>query len=142
VRSAALAKPDKRNREGEAENAARLAAVDARIAIVDIELAANLPDYSASPALLSVEKVQAQLAADEVLYCISIHRIKASQLSTWCPKTTDQVLINIFTRRLRHVDGETAGTIVKRARPECGESVGWLNQLRKTPTLGANLAAC
>jgi hypothetical protein len=61
--------PDKRNREAEAENLVRLAAIDARIAIIDKELAANFPDYAAlaSPAPLSVEEVQAQLAADEAL---------------------------------------------------------------------------
>jgi hypothetical protein len=62
---------------------------------------------------LSVEKVQAQLTADEALYRISIHRIKASQLPTWSAKTTDQALI-IFTRRWRqalgHVDEETGRT--------------------------------
>jgi CHAT domain-containing protein/tetratricopeptide (TPR) repeat protein len=70
VRSAAVAEaPDKRNREAEAENIGRLAAIDARIAIIDKELAANFPDYTAlaSPAPLSIEEVQAQLAADEAL---------------------------------------------------------------------------
>jgi hypothetical protein len=48
---------------------ARLAAMDARIVIIDKELTANFPDYAAlaSPAPLSVEEVQAQLAADEAL---------------------------------------------------------------------------
>jgi CHAT domain-containing protein/tetratricopeptide (TPR) repeat protein len=70
VRSAAVAQePEKRNIEAEAENVARLAAIDARIAIIDKELAAKFPDYAAlaSPAPLSVEEVQAQIAADEAL---------------------------------------------------------------------------
>jgi CHAT domain-containing protein/tetratricopeptide (TPR) repeat protein len=70
VRSAAVAKaPDKRNREAEAENVARLAAIDTRVAVIDKELAANFPDYSAlaSPAPLSVDEVQTQLAPDEAL---------------------------------------------------------------------------
>jgi CHAT domain-containing protein len=70
VRSAAVAQaPDKRNLEAEAKNVARLAAIDARIAIIDKDLAANFPDYAAlaNPAPLSVEEVQAQLAADEAL---------------------------------------------------------------------------
>jgi tetratricopeptide (TPR) repeat protein len=70
VRSAEVARaPDKRNLETEAANTARLAAIDARIAIIDKELAANFPDYAAlaSPTPLSVEDVQAQLADDEAL---------------------------------------------------------------------------
>jgi CHAT domain-containing protein len=70
ARSAALAQAaDKRNRETEANNVARLAAIDARIAIIDKMLAASFPDYAAlaSPAPLSVEDVQAQLAPDEAL---------------------------------------------------------------------------
>jgi hypothetical protein len=47
--------PENRNREVEAENVARLTAIDARIAIIDRELAANFPNYAAlaSPAPLS-----------------------------------------------------------------------------------------
>jgi tetratricopeptide (TPR) repeat protein len=70
LRSAAVAQAsDERNREAEAKNVARLAAIDGRIAIIDKELAANFPDYAAlaSPAPLSVEDVQAQLGADEAL---------------------------------------------------------------------------
>jgi CHAT domain-containing protein/tetratricopeptide (TPR) repeat protein len=70
IRSAAIAQSlDKRNRQAESENVARLAAIDARIAIIDKELAENFPDYAvlASPAPLSVEEVQDQLAADEAL---------------------------------------------------------------------------
>jgi tetratricopeptide (TPR) repeat protein/CHAT domain-containing protein len=70
TRSAAIAQaPDKRNRDAEAENVARLAAIDTRIAAIDKELAANFPDYAvlASPAPLSVEDVQAQLNPDEAL---------------------------------------------------------------------------
>jgi tetratricopeptide (TPR) repeat protein len=70
LRSAAVAQaPDKRNREVEAENNTRLAAIDARIAMIDKALAANFPDYAAlgSPVPLSVEDVQRDLAADEAL---------------------------------------------------------------------------
>jgi hypothetical protein len=61
--------PDKRNKEAKAENITRLAAIDARIAIIDKELAANFPDYAAlvSPAPLSIEEVQAQLRPDEAM---------------------------------------------------------------------------
>jgi CHAT domain-containing protein len=61
--------PEKRNREAEAANVARLTAIDARIAIIDQELAAKFPEYAAlaSPAPLSVEDVQKQLGEDEAL---------------------------------------------------------------------------
>ena len=68
--SAAVAQaPEKRNRQAEAENGARLAAIDSRIAVVDKALAANFPDYAAlaSPTPLSVDDVQAQLRPDEAL---------------------------------------------------------------------------
>jgi CHAT domain-containing protein/tetratricopeptide (TPR) repeat protein len=70
VRSAAVARaPDTRDRSTEAENVARIAAIDTRIVDIDKELTANFPDYAAlaSPAPLSAEEVQAQLAADEAL---------------------------------------------------------------------------
>jgi tetratricopeptide (TPR) repeat protein/CHAT domain-containing protein len=70
VRSAAVAQaPEKRNAQAYAENVARLAAIDARTAEIDKRLNADFPDYAAlaSPAPLSVEEVQAHLAADEVL---------------------------------------------------------------------------
>jgi tetratricopeptide (TPR) repeat protein/CHAT domain-containing protein len=70
LRSAAVAQaPDKRNADAEAENIARIAAIDARLTAIDKDLAANFPDYAAlaSPAPLPVEEVQAQLGADEAL---------------------------------------------------------------------------
>jgi tetratricopeptide (TPR) repeat protein len=70
LRSAAVAQaPDMRNREAEAGNVARLAAIDARIKTIDKELAARFPDYTAlaSPASMSVEDTQRDLAADEAL---------------------------------------------------------------------------
>jgi CHAT domain-containing protein/tetratricopeptide (TPR) repeat protein len=70
VRSDTLAQaPDKRNRKTESENVSRLEAIDARIAIIDKELAVSFPDYAAlaSPAPMSAEEVQAQLAPDEAL---------------------------------------------------------------------------
>jgi CHAT domain-containing protein len=69
-RSAAAGQaPDKRIMEAEAENVARLAAIDDRIAIIDKDLTVNFPDYAAlaSPAPLAVEQVQAQLGPDEAL---------------------------------------------------------------------------
>jgi hypothetical protein len=67
---------DKRNKEAEAQNITRLSAIDARIVVIDKELAANFPDYAAlvRPAPLSVEDVRSQLAADDVLFCFSTRR--------------------------------------------------------------------
>ena len=61
--------PDKRDAKAEADNRARLAAIDTRIADIDKRLAAEFPAYAtlASPAPLSVEEVQAQLRPGEAL---------------------------------------------------------------------------
>ena len=61
--------PEKRDAEAEADNIARLAAIDARIKEIDKELAVNFPDYAelVSPAPIAVEKVQALLGNDEAL---------------------------------------------------------------------------
>jgi CHAT domain-containing protein/tetratricopeptide (TPR) repeat protein len=70
LRSAAVAQtPDKRNKEIEAENVARLAAIDARIAEIDRRLKVDDPDYVtfSHPTPLSIEAVQAQLGSDEAL---------------------------------------------------------------------------
>ena len=59
----------KRNAKAEAENTARLAAIDARLVEIDKRLAVKFPDYAAlaSPAPLSVKEVQLELGADEAL---------------------------------------------------------------------------
>jgi CHAT domain-containing protein/tetratricopeptide (TPR) repeat protein len=70
LRSAALAQaPGDRRAAAEAENIARLAAIDDRIATIDKRLAKDFPDYAAlaSPAPVPIEDVQAQLGADEAL---------------------------------------------------------------------------
>jgi len=70
LRNSWLGKPsDKRDAKAEAENSARLAAIDTRIAEIDKELVAKFPDYAAlaSPAPLAVEEVQAQLRPNEAL---------------------------------------------------------------------------
>jgi len=69
-RSAAVAQtPDKRDRQAEAENIARLDAIDGRIASIDKRLAANFPDYAAfaNPAPASIADIQAVLHPDEAL---------------------------------------------------------------------------
>src|SRR5262249_17529474 len=70
IRSAAVARTSaQRNAQADAENIARLGAIDARIVDIDKRLAADFPDYAtlASPAPLSIAQVQALLGADEVL---------------------------------------------------------------------------
>ena len=72
-RSAALAgPPGKRDRDSEADNLARLTAIDARMTEIDSKLGRNFPDYAAfaSPAPLTIEEVQADLRDDEALVFI------------------------------------------------------------------------
>jgi CHAT domain-containing protein/tetratricopeptide (TPR) repeat protein len=69
-RSAAVAQsPDQRDRQAEAENVARLDAIDTRIAAIDKRLTTDFPDYAAlaNPAPASIADVQAVLGADEAL---------------------------------------------------------------------------
>jgi CHAT domain-containing protein len=70
VRSATAAQASEiRNAQADTENVARIAAIDTRIVEIDKRLKTDFPDYAAlvSPAPLSAEAVQAQLADDEVL---------------------------------------------------------------------------
>ena len=70
LRDAELAKPAaKRDAIAEAENTARLAAIDARLAEIDAKLKAEFPDYAAlaSPAPLSLAEAQALLGENEAL---------------------------------------------------------------------------
>ena len=61
--------PEKRDTEAEAENMARLTAIDAQIKEIDRKLAANFPGYAelVSPAPIAVEEVQVLLGDDEAL---------------------------------------------------------------------------
>jgi CHAT domain-containing protein len=73
VRSTAVAQaPEKRNAQAEAQNVARLAAIDTRIAEIDKRLQTEFPDYAAlvSPTPMSIEDVQTQLGSDEALVLI------------------------------------------------------------------------
>jgi CHAT domain-containing protein/tetratricopeptide (TPR) repeat protein len=70
ARSASLSRDlDKRDRAAEAANASRLAEIDARIAVIDMRLKAQFPDYAAlaNPEPLTVEEVQAYLRPNEAL---------------------------------------------------------------------------
>ena len=61
--------PTRRNAQAEAGLAARLAAIDSRIAEIDETLAKDFPDYAAlaSPEPLAISEVQGLLRADEAL---------------------------------------------------------------------------
>jgi CHAT domain-containing protein/tetratricopeptide (TPR) repeat protein len=70
LRSADVAKaPDKRDRQAETVNLARLASIDVRIAELDKRLSAEFPGYLslAQPDPLTVKEVQARLSTNEVL---------------------------------------------------------------------------
>jgi CHAT domain-containing protein len=70
LRNAALGEGTaRRNAKAEAENNARMAAIDKRLAEIDKRLAATAPDFAAlaSPAPLAMEDVQGQLGANEAL---------------------------------------------------------------------------
>jgi tetratricopeptide (TPR) repeat protein/CHAT domain-containing protein len=101
ARIAAVAQgPDKRNRDAEAENIARLGAIDARVAGIDQELAAKFPDYAAlaSPLPLSVEDVQKQLGADEALVLfLDTPQVKPTPEETfiWVVSKTDARWVRI-----------------------------------------------
>jgi CHAT domain-containing protein len=61
--------PDKRDKAAEADNVARIAAIDARVAEMDKHFTADFPDYVAlvSPKPITVADVQANLRPDEAL---------------------------------------------------------------------------
>ena len=70
VRSADVSQPpEKRNKDAEAANVARLGAIDARIGEIDKQLAKDFPDYATlvSPKPISITDVQSQLSDGEVL---------------------------------------------------------------------------
>jgi CHAT domain-containing protein/tetratricopeptide (TPR) repeat protein len=93
MRSAAFAQaPGNRGAAAEAENIARLAAMDRRIANIDERLAADFPDYAAlaSPAPMSIEDVQVQLGADEAL-------VLFLDTSEWKP-TPEETFIWVVTK--------------------------------------------
>ena len=70
ARNAAVSQlPEKRNKDAEAANAARLAEIDTRIAAIDAQLTKDFPDYAAlaSPRPLSLADVQSQLRDGEAV---------------------------------------------------------------------------
>jgi CHAT domain-containing protein/tetratricopeptide (TPR) repeat protein len=93
LRSTSVAQPsERRNVQAEAENAARLAAIDSRIADIDKRLVAGFPDYAAlaSSTPLSIEEVQAHLTADEALLVfLDTPELKPTPEGTlWAPEET------------------------------------------------------
>ena len=136
-RNAALGQgPAKRNAKAEAENAARLAAIDKRIGEIDKRLAAEFPDYAAltSPAPISVEDVQAQLGADEalVLFLDTDNR--------WNPVAPEETFIWVVTKtyvRWVRTDLGTAALTREVQALRCGlDASAWRGQ-HCTKLLGA-----
>ncbi len=115
--------PDKRDAKAEADNQARLAAIDTRIAEIDKELAAKFPDYAALASLapITVQEVQAQLGADEAL-------VLFLDTSEWKPapeETFIWVLTNTDVRWVRSDLGTAALTREVHAL-RCGlDSASW-----------------
>jgi CHAT domain-containing protein len=72
VRTAATALPRDKRGKADADNAARITAIDARMGEIDRTLKAKFPSYAslANPEPLSVEEVQAALRPDEALVFI------------------------------------------------------------------------
>jgi tetratricopeptide (TPR) repeat protein len=69
-RNASLSQVEqKRSKQSEDANQARISAIDKRIAVIDKRLTADFPDYASlvSPAPLAIEETQALLGTDEAL---------------------------------------------------------------------------
>jgi CHAT domain-containing protein len=118
ARSAAVAQaPDKRNRQAETTNVARLSAIDARIAEIDNRLNTDFPDYAAfvSPSPLSVEGVQAQLRPDEALILIL-------DTPEWEPTPEETFLWVVTKSEARWVRSDVGTRALRRevAAPRCG----------------------
>lgn len=109
ARSAAVAKPpSKRNKQDEAKNIARLAAIDLRIGQIDKRLAADFSDYAAlaNPEPLTVAEVQKQLKATEALVLF---------LDTAESKPTpEETFIWVVTKASRWVRSDLGPKAIKR----------------------------
>ena len=126
LRNAALGQERaKRDAKAEVEDSARMTAIDARIAAIDKRLEAEFPDYAvlASSAPLSVEEVQAQLGADEVL-------VLFLDTPEW-PPTPDETFIWVVTKTdMRWVRSELGRVSLRREVQalRCGlDAVAWKN---------------
>ena len=94
LRNEWLAKaPDKRDAKAEAENTARLTAIEARIGETDGILKDKFPDYAslASPAPIAAEEVQAQLLPNEAL-------VLFLDTQEWNPATPEETFIWVVTK--------------------------------------------
>lgn len=94
---------DKRNAKAEAENQARLGAIDIRVAAIDKDLAEKFPDYAAlaSPASLPLEQVQGQLGVNEALVLLlDTPELKPAPEETfvWVVTKTDMRWVQASTR--------------------------------------------
>ena len=96
--AAASEAPDKRNAQAEADNSARIDAIDARLAVIDKRLAADFPNYAAlvRPEPLSIADTQAQLGANEALVLfLNTNEVKPIPEETfiWVVTKTDSRLV-------------------------------------------------
>jgi CHAT domain-containing protein/Tfp pilus assembly protein PilF len=110
LRSAALGlDAAKRDAKLEAGNAARLKAIDTRVAQIDKRLAADFPDYFAlaSPQPLSVEEAQAQLHPDEAL-------VLFLDTKEWTPAPEETFVWVLTKTQMRWVRSELGTTTLTR----------------------------
>ena len=109
--------PGKRDAVAEGANTARLAAIDASLAEIDIRLKAAFPDYAAlaSPQPLSVEEVQAQLGADEAL-------VLTLDTPEWQPTPEETFIWAVTKTEVRWVRSELGTAALRRevAALRCG----------------------
>jgi CHAT domain-containing protein/tetratricopeptide (TPR) repeat protein len=125
LRSASIAQsPEKRDVQAEAENVARLASIDGRIADIDKRLVADFPDFAAlaSAAPISIEEVQAHLTADEALLVfLDAPDLKPTPEGTlWAPEETFIWAVTKTSVRWVRSDVGTMGLAREVAALRCG----------------------
>jgi hypothetical protein len=141
ARMAALSQPpEKRNKEGEATNTARLTAVETRIGEIDVELRSKFPDYSAlaSPAPAGVEEVQKALHSDEALI------LTFETDERWKPLPEETFLWVVTKTDVRWVKSDLGTASLQRevAALRCGlDLAAWSEGPNCSKLLGVSLTA-
>jgi CHAT domain-containing protein/tetratricopeptide (TPR) repeat protein len=143
-RNASLSQVDqKRSKQSEDADQARLAAIDKRLAAIDKRLAAEFPDYASlgSPAPLAIEETQALLGTDEALILfLDTEALKPVPEETfvWVVTKTEQRWVRsaLGTKALqREVQALRCGLdAAARTQPVCAEVA---NQNQRQPGPGA-----